>query len=193
MAVNKAKILAEREARRLKVEAKTNNVKVKEGQSTINPENFKEGLGVKTHNNVTFSNIEKKRAVNPSGKPGVLSIIYSTRNGKRYQFSNAFYKKIGEPPTVQIGFTDTSILVSEKLDETAMDIEVKFSQNRPVIYSASLVEDAIIKFDLAYEDGCVSKTFSEAEYYKDSKTDAIVAEIKITIDEAQKEDKNNEA
>lgn len=193
MAINKQKIPADREAKILKEASKAKSIK--ENLKTFSVEDFKENLEVKTLKDVKFSNVDKKRAVKASEKPGVLSLIYSTRNGKRYQFSNALYKKIGEPSTIQIGFTDTSILVSEKLSDVADDLEVRFSQNRPVIYSASLVEDAIIKFELVYEDGCVSKTFNEVEYYKDGSTDTIVAEIKIITETGtdEKEDENNEA
>ena len=89
------------------------------------------------------------------------------------------YTKLDKPKTLQCGNEGEYLYLSETLKEGAVDYPVRFSQNKPVIYSAKLVEDAIINFDLEY-DGCVCKTFYEVEYFISKETNKMVAKIRIS-------------
>lgn len=178
--INRESIMAKRAKQEQLKQEKEKTVKVK--NEKFNSEAFKLTVETKELNDINFTEEKlKKRRIRSSGKPGAIRLIYSN-NGKNINIGKDVYIRLEEPKTLQCGIDRKNLFLSETLKEGAIDYPVRFSQNNPVIYSAKLVEDAIINFDLEY-DGCVCKTFYDVEYFISKETDKMVAKIRISEDD----------
>jgi hypothetical protein len=108
---------------------------------------------------------------------GVASAINSKANGKRFTLSKELMELLGNPESVEIGFTDIGIVLSKKLPENGAEFRIRKCGNKGVIYSSSLVQEITEQFDLDFSDK-VSITFVDAEELE-VEGDYKVFEIKI--------------
>lgn len=175
--INRESIMAQRAKQEEIRKEKEKTVKV--SKEAFDFDAFKQNIETRELDNINFTDeVLKKRRITPTGKPGGISLIYSN-NGKKMNVGKDVYTKLDKPKTLQCGNEGEYLYLSETLKEGAVDYPVRFSQNKPVIYSAKLVEDAIINFDLEY-DGCVCKTFYEVEYFISKETNKMVAKIRMS-------------
>lgn len=175
--INRESIMAQRAKQEQLRKEKEKIVKVK--KEAFDVEAFKQKIETRELDDINFTDeVLKKKRITPSGKPGAIRLIYSN-NGKKMNVGKDVYSKLEEPKTLQCGSEGEYLYLGETLKEGAVDYPVRFSQNSPVIYSAKLVEDAIINFDLEY-DGCVCKTFYDVEYFISKETNKMVAKIRIS-------------
>ena len=179
--INRESIMAQRAKQEQLRKEKEKTVKVK--KEIFDAEVFKQTVETRELelDDINFTDeVLKKRKIITPGKTGAVSLIYS-RNGKKLNIAKDVYMRLEKPKTLQCGNEGEYLYLSETLKEGEIDYPVRFSQNSPVIYSAKLVEDAIINFNLEY-DGCVCKTFYDVEYFISKETDKMVAKIRISED-----------
>ena len=126
---------------------------------------------------------------------GSVRFIYKLKSSQRIEIANSVYRVLGEPDTLQCGFTSTSFLVSEELSDDGTNYPAKTSNGFTIIYSKALVEKAIVEFNLEYPDGSTSLTFGNVEFYKSESTQKMVAKIHIVTEEKllEKDGDANEA
>lgn len=108
-------------------------------------------------NAIASTSKSKSRAY---AKKGVSSIV-KTKNCNRYTLSKELLIKLNNPEKVQVGFTDDSILIGEKLPHNESNFNVRRSKG--IIYSTSLVAEISEVFGLDFTDR-TSITLNEVEY-----------------------------
>lgn len=94
---------------------------------------------------------------------GVMTVINSNSNGKRFIFSNSVIRYLDNPDSIEIGFTEDSVVASYKLPENGQRFNLRKSGNKGVLYSYQLVKEITELFDLDFSNR-VSMTFNDAEY-----------------------------
>lgn len=175
---------AEREAKKEAIIAKKEK-SLRMGTRTFDRETFMQNVETKELEEMVVSKSTLKARTVQSSRNSSCGIrwVYSIKSGKRLEIAQDLHVKLGQPETLQCGFTSTHFLISEKLDEEGTDYPVRGSSKSPVIYSAGIVEDAIINFNLEFSDGRVCMTFNEVEFFVSEKTSKIVAKIKMVDNE----------
>lgn len=133
----------------------------------------------------TFTPSVCNQPVKAFGEAGVLSIIHS-KNGMRVTLSKELMEKLGNPVTVQIGLSDTQIVIAEYLgdgytsysfskgdskssaksgatkDDSA---SVAVSCTKKIIYRSELVKQLKERYQLDFSNR-TSITFRDAVYTK---------------------------
>lgn len=94
---------------------------------------------------------------------GAITIINSKDNGKRITFSKCSMEYIGNPESIEVGFTEDGIVFGDRLPENGERFKIRRTNNKAVIYSAQLVKEITELFELDYSNK-VSITFTDAEY-----------------------------
>lgn len=97
------------------------------------------------------------------GEAGVLSIVNSKKNGKRVSLSRELMEQLANTETVQIGFTDQLIAISEYLGDQYTSYMLRKSGSKSIIYSSELVKQITEKYHLNFTNR-TSFTFTEASY-----------------------------
>ncbi|GGJ80908.1 hypothetical protein GGR02_003510 [Anoxybacillus voinovskiensis] len=105
----------------------------------------------------------KTKPVTRTSEAGVLSIVYSKKNGKRVAISPDVIREIGNPKTVQIARSPKAIAISEHLGEWNANYELKTAAGKRIIYSSDLVRHLVDYYNLNFEDR-TSITFSDVSY-----------------------------
>lgn len=94
---------------------------------------------------------------------GVMSIIYSPKNGKRITFAKDVMEKLNNPNQLLVLMNEEGILISENLSDHDNYFAVRKQGAKGVLYSSSLVKEIIDQFELDFSDK-VSKTFHDVIY-----------------------------
>ena len=92
-----------------------------------------------------------------------INIVNSQSNGKRVKLSNLLHRSLGSPEHLYVAQSGNQLIIGQNLpNATEM---FKFSRGRglTVIYSASLVKWLTETFCIDYNNGRVSRSFSEIE------------------------------
>lgn len=111
-----------------------------------------------------------KRAVQSKSKSvkrvssvaGVVSVV-NAKSGKRITLSKILLEKLNNPKSIQIAFTEDSIIIAEELPDNKSLFNIKMSNDKGIIYSAQLVMEITELFSLEFNNK-TSITFGEAEY-----------------------------
>lgn len=94
---------------------------------------------------------------------GAMTIVNSKDNGKRITISKGSMEYIGNPESVEIGFTEDGIVIGDKLPENGERFTLRKVGSKAVIYSAQLVKEITELFELDFSNR-VSITFTDAEH-----------------------------
>lgn len=94
---------------------------------------------------------------------GVVTIVSSKGNGKRIALPQSVLARLGNPKTIGIGYNSTGIFIGEKHSRIQGDFTLKTQGSKGIVYSASLVNEITVRFDLNFSDK-VSMTFYDIEY-----------------------------
>jgi hypothetical protein len=92
---------------------------------------------------------------------GAMSIV-NTKTGKRITLSKKLLEELSCPKSVQIAFTEDSIIIGEKLPNNESIFNLKMSNGKGAIYSAQEVTEIRDLFDIDFSNK-TSITFAEAE------------------------------
>jgi len=112
--------------------------------------------------------------VNRFPNAGVASLVNSEKNGKRFILSREVHEKLGEPESVQVGYKDNQIIISERIADNYTSYGLKRQGAKQIIYNKELVEQMTDLFELDFSARtCI--TFSEVSY--ENLNDAIIAII----------------
>ncbi|WP_163151598.1 hypothetical protein [Anoxybacillus sp. MB8] len=111
----------------------------------------------------SFILFKSKKTTTRTSESGVFSIVYSKKNGKRVAISEHVIQELGNPETVQVGFSPESIAISEYLGEDSVSHKLKTAGGKKVIYSSELVQCLIDYYNLNF-DPRTSITFSNVSY-----------------------------
>ncbi|MDC0765259.1 hypothetical protein POF51_31575 [Brevibacillus sp. AG] len=109
------------------------------------------------------------------GQSGVMSVVNS-KNGVRVALSKELIERLGHPKTIQIGFSDHLIAISENLGDRYTSYTMQKSGPKSIIYRSKLVKQITEKYRLDFSNR-TSVTFTEVSYK--SLGDKIVALISV--------------
>lgn len=98
------------------------------------------------------------------GEPGVLTMVYSQRNGKRFAFILHVLKMLGDPSCLNVRINDEGILISAQHPEQDGGFPIKKQGQKGIIYSTGLAEEIKQRFNLDFTNR-VSMTFHRIEYF----------------------------
>ncbi len=116
---------------------------------------------------------------------GVLTLVYSKKNGKRIVIRPSLVEALKLDSIVQLGFIDKSLVIGEQLPGISQDFSLKNSDKNKVIYSAPLVKEIIEELELNF-DSRVSLTLTgvELEEYEGK----MIARVYEDVQEAKAND-----
>lgn len=117
---------------------------------------------------------ESKSVSRESGAAGVVSVV-NTKSGKRITLSKKLIVKLNNPKSIQIAFTEDSIIIAEELPDNKSLFNIKINNGKGIIYSAQLVMEITELFNLEFNNK-TSITFGEVEYALND--DYVVAIVK---------------
>lgn len=99
-----------------------------------------------------------------AGGAGVMSIVNSPKNGRRFLISKDVYIEMGKPSSVNIAFTNDSIVIGTKIPVNRGSYPVGKLGNKAVIYATPLIKEATELFNIDFSDGRVCRTFYDVDY-----------------------------
>lgn len=121
-----------------------------------------------------FRPSSSKRVNRCSQTSGVVSIINSKKNGKRFSMSSDLWKALGNPSFVQFTFGNSSFAVAAGIENDEKSFPVKKSGNKGLVYSGDLVKEITAELNLNFSQR-TSITLFEVEYYEtDINTVAVI-------------------
>lgn len=97
-----------------------------------------------------------------SVEKGVISIIYAP-TGKRVLFSQSLINDLGIDDMIQIGYTDSQLLLGSNLGPHYKNRKLKKQKFKSVLYDAALIKELINQFALDYQ-GVTSRTFDDVSF-----------------------------
>lgn len=103
-----------------------------------------------------------------NSEAGIISVINSKNNGKRIMLSTELMDELNWPETVQFGFGDHFILISQYFSPTEPKFVVKNATTKGIIYSSSLVEEVTRELGLDFTDK-TSITLHDVKYLKNNR------------------------
>lgn len=112
-----------------------------------------------------LSNIREVKASqnNRSRKEGgVMTVIYSQKNGKRIEFKKEFLQELSIENELKVAFDEENLYIGRDLPNISKTFSLKSQGKKAVIYSAQLAEEIIQTLRLKL-DGKVSVTLTEFE------------------------------
>lgn len=112
-----------------------------------------------------------------SSDSGVISVIFSSKNGRRVTFPDSVLARLNNPSSLSFGFDGNRLVVGEKNEKLSDEFPVKIQGRKRIIYSASLVQEITKEFNLDFT-GRVSLTFHQVEYI--THKDQIIAYFDLT-------------
>ena len=112
-----------------------------------------------------------------SSDSGVISVIFSSKNGRRVTFPDSVLARLNNPSSLSFGFDGNRLVVGEKNEKLSDEFPVKIQGRKRIIYSASLVQEISKEFNLDFS-GRVSLTFHQVEYI--THKDQILAYFDLT-------------
>ncbi|MED0665947.1 hypothetical protein P4T04_06400 [Bacillus badius] len=104
------------------------------------------------------------KPVNRIPDAGVLSVVNS-KNGNRVSIASEVNNRLNEPNSVQVGFTEESMVIGQYLGEGYTSYDLKGQGTKRHIYSKELVEQITSHYQLDFRER-TSITFSAATYQK---------------------------
>lgn len=87
-----------------------------------------------------------------SGEQGVLTIVKTASNGNRLIVASEIHQALGEPKSIQVGFTDGKAVLAECLGEEYTDYSLRKQGAKSVIYNKELVEQFVEHFQLDFNE-----------------------------------------
>ncbi|WJQ81021.1 hypothetical protein [Brevibacillus brevis] len=93
---------------------------------------------------------------------GVISVVNS-KNGVRVALSKELIERLSHPKTIQIGFSDHLIAISENLGDRYTSYTMQKSGSKSIIYRSKLVKQITEKYRLDFSNR-TSVTFTEVSY-----------------------------
>jgi len=99
----------------------------------------------------------------PKTGAGALSVVYTSKNGKRVVIARHVVEELGNPETVQVAYSDHAIAISEYIGEGYTDYVLKTSGAKRIIYSAHLVHLLKDYYELDF-DNRTTITFPSVSY-----------------------------
>lgn len=99
-----------------------------------------------------------------TSEAGVVTVINSERNGKRIEICNSVMTALGNPPTLNVGFIEGTMVMGESLPNCNNDYTLRQQGKKAVIYNAGLVQEVTEHFNLDFSNGRVSRTLPYVDY-----------------------------
>lgn len=96
------------------------------------------------------------------GQSGVMSVVNS-KSGVRVTLSKELLEHLDHPKTIQIGFSDHLIAISENLGDQYTSYTMQKSGPKNIIYRSELVKQITEKYQLNFSNR-TSITFTEVSY-----------------------------
>lgn len=161
------------EPEQIKQEVKNTPRNIKKQQSH-NLQEDSEEMSTKKVSAFDFSKMnqqigESKKMI--SGDPGVLSIINSSKNGKRITFPDDVYEKIGRPEQVNIVYDEQNIYIGEGIPMADIVYDVKYENKnsescKKVLYCGVLINEMTKSLKLNFSNDRVCRTYYDVEYHE---------------------------
>jgi len=125
----------------------------------------------KTTQAVTYRLARSKGRTTRRSEQAPVQITLTNKSSPKISFSIELMEELDWPRTIQVGFSDTGIVVGYKLDGAhgKKDYFKLRQQSRYFLtYSAPLVREIQEEFQLCFKDK-VSLKFQDVEFFKESK------------------------
>lgn len=128
---------------------------MKEIKPNYQPPNSQEAVNDPTTLNegtVSFETLiaSVSKVTSRSGVQGVLTIVKTASNGNRLAVASEMHQTLGEPQSIQVGFTDGKAVLAEYLGEGYTDYFLRKQGAKSVIYNKELVEQFVKHFQLDF-------------------------------------------
>lgn len=117
-----------------------------------------------------------KNVVRAVARKGGFSIV-KAKTGNRTALAREGHEYLGKPKTLQYAFTDTSVLMGEKLPNNCTHFNVKETNGKAIVYSTALVKEIAERFELNFEDR-TSMTFGDVQYTQNGNEPVIIVKIR---------------
>jgi hypothetical protein len=88
-----------------------------------------------------FTPAKSKHVSKDPGEESVLTVVNTSKNGKRVTFAPRLLEGIGSPDAVQIMLGEEGIAIGSKLIEGGEEYKLRKAGKKGVVYSAGLVEE----------------------------------------------------
>lgn len=113
---------------------------------------------------------------------GVITIVNTSKNGKRIHLSRRLVEELSLVNTCHIGVTNDSLVISNEEIENSMEVFVRKMGKKSVVYSSSFIDFITKKFKLNFNSkSCI--TFKDFEKVEIEKTKAFIIKIRSEEDE----------
>lgn len=86
------------------------------------------------------------------GKSGYLTLVDGGKCGKSIAVSSEVHTKLKLTETVQVAFTNDSILLGKCIPSQTIDFKLKKNGTKHMIYSAALVRETTKRLELVFSD-----------------------------------------
>lgn len=133
---------------------------------------------VVTKPKIKFELAESRGSTRKFQQRSTFSVVNSSNGSKRISISNVVYQKLGQPQSIQVAFSNDSILLSSKLSKknNAGFFILKPQGKSYMCYCADLVREITKRFGLDFSSR-VSMTFYSVKYETINNIPAAVIKI----------------
>jgi hypothetical protein len=117
--------------------------------------------------NVEWGGLRPARSVSDSrviSSPGAMTIVNSSKNGKRIEVSEWVMHGINNPSTINAAFEKNCVVIAGQLPSKGHDFHLKKNGKKSIVYSAELVAEIAEELGLDYSRGKTSITLTKVEY-----------------------------
>ena len=133
---------------------------------------------VTTKLKIDFELAESRGSTRKFLQRSAFSVVNSSNGSKRISISNVVHKKLGHPQSIQVAFSDDSILLASRLskDKNAGFFILKPQGKNQMCYCTDLVREITKRFGLDFSNR-VSMTFCNVKYETINNIPAAVIKI----------------
>ncbi|MFC5703063.1 hypothetical protein ACFPVX_17375 [Cohnella faecalis] len=118
--------------------------------------------------------------------PSELTLVKTSKFGKRMPFSQSILEYIGSPTEIQVSVNENGIAISQGLPDGGTSFVLRKAGKKPCVYSSQLVDTIAALFNLNF-DGKTSISFYEVTYLNDGKVPVAFIPITQSSDTASEE------
>ncbi|THF72483.1 hypothetical protein [Cohnella fermenti] len=123
--------------------------------------------------------IQTKYESRDAAEPSTLTIVNTSKNGKRVVLSEELLETIGSPEKIQISLIENGIAICEQFSKAGTFYRLRPTGKKRCVYSAALVD--LLTDDLQLDfNGRTSLSFREVEYISED-VELPIAFVPITI------------
>lgn len=110
-----------------------------------------------------FLPVASKQGKHRATQAGALTIVNTTKHGKRIAISSEVMERLGSPSEVQILMNHEGIAIGHSLQEDGPQFRIRTAGKKGVVYSSELVDELTETFKLSF-DGISSLSFPKVRF-----------------------------